>query len=377
MTGAASLVFPAFNDLPEMTLHLGTRSFESEGLRYTAALADMPYVKTQRGLGQDNVEFSVNDPRSQWYEVLKPYEDVIEDTSLVTREFLRTEQGIYESEITLVGFLEQMSLSESDLALRFTGISDMSRSNFLVGGRILTQRYCGAKFNVNGLRSPLVDACGWTTAQGGNPLLCTHKLKGEDGCEDHNNAHRLFAVEALTTAQVQYTFGGGIGGGGWTYGGGSCFTPNTLVWMADGRYKPIWKVKEGDRVFCFTPTGEIVRSTVSETFDHLVDNHLVFEFESGARLEPTPEHLMNIAPDLFIPAAGLDTADTIRSFGDAWNDTPIWKNYVQEKRTRVHNFHVDRWQTYFVVDQLKKYRFGVHNAKPIYTDFPLGDPYQS
>lgn len=361
MSGGVALTFPAFDDLPEKKVFLGTGNFEGDdGETYLSALPEMPVLTAQKGLGRDGLSFAVNDPRSSWYEQLKPYEDVVVDAEVVAREFLKTENGIYESEIVLVGFLEQMTLSESSLQMQFLAASDMSRTGFLVGGRILTQRYCAAKFNKNGLRNPLFDACGWTLAQGGNPLFCTHKRKGADGCEDHWNEWRFFAVEALSSAEITTTTGTG---GGFEYGGGGpCFTPKTLVWMADGSYKPIWQVEAGDLVWSFTEEGILVKRRVLSIEKQPVDYHLVFDFGKDRILEPTAEHLMLVAPDLFKPAGALDAGDTLRSQGEkGWFDLAIRKNWLREKRTFVHNFMVEDTETYFVV--AGDVSVGVHNSK--------------
>lgn len=354
------MTFPAFDDLPEKKLWLATRDLEGDdGEDYRAALADMPFLRSQKGLGRDGLDFSVNDPKSLWYEILKPYEDVVVDTEIVSREFLLTENDVFESEIILVGFLTQMNLSESSLQIQFAADSDMSRTGFLVGGRILTQRYCAARFNKNGARNPLFDACGWTQEQGGNPVFCTHKRKGVDGCEAHLNDWRYFAVEALTSAEITTT----TSGGGFDYGGiNPCFTPKTLIWMADGSYKPIWQVKEGDLVWSFTKEGILVKKKVLKTDRHPVDYTLVFDFGKGRILEPTAEHLILIAPDLFKPAGALDAGDTLRSQNEkGWFDFVIRNNWLQEKRTYVHNFMVEDTEVYFVVVGDEK--IGVHNRK--------------
>lgn len=360
MAGGVSLVFPAFDDLPEKKLFLATRDLEGDdGETYRAALADMPALRSQRGLGRDGLDFSINDPKSVWYEILKPYEDVAVDTEVVAREFLLTEGNAFESEIILVGTLEQMVLNESALQIQFSAASDMSRTGFLVGGRILTQRYCAAKFNKYGLKNPLYDACGWTQEQGGNLVFCTHKKKGPDGCEDHWNDWRYFAVEALTSAEITTT----TGGGGFEYGGiNPCFTPSTLIWMADGSYKPIWQVKEDDLVWSFTVAGDLVKKKVLHADKHRVDHTLVFDFGQDRILEPTAEHLMLIAPDAFKPAGALDVGETLRSRNEnGWFDFAIRNNWLQEKRTYVHNFMVEDTEVYFVV--VGGVKIGVHNRK--------------
>lgn len=371
MAGGVKLAFPAFDDLPEKTVYYGTRRFEADGEEYVPALADMPYVRSGRGLSQDGAGFQINDPKSEIYAVLQPYADVIEDTEVVIKECLKTSLDIFESEIVHNGFLEDLAWSDANLGIACSSISDMSRTGFLTGGRILAQFICAAVFNKNGLKDPAFDPCGWTLPQGGNPVFCTHKYEGTDGCVDHNNGHRYFAVEGLATAHVQL-YDGPIGG--FPYGSHqpTCFTPKTLVWMGDGSLKPIWKVKKDDIVWSFKPDGELIRARVKETKKHLVDSHLSIDFGKGRILEPTPEHLFLIAPDLFKEIGALRSGDSVRGrkINSGWFDFIIRNNWLTEKRTRVHNFEVEEWGTYFVVvgDEVK---IGVHNAKvaPLNDDF--------
>jgi hypothetical protein len=361
MAGGVKLVFPAFDDLTAKTVYYGTSRFEADGEEYVSALADMPYVRSQRGLAQDGAGFAINDARSEIYAELKPYEDVLEDTEVVIKECLKTKLDIFESEIVHNGFLESMNWSDAALGINCSSVSDMSRTGNLTGGRILTQRYCAAIFNLLGLKSPLIDSCGWQTAQGGNPVFCTHKYEGADGCVDHNNAHRYYAVEALSTAPVQ-TYEGAVGG--FEYGPQTpqtCFTPQTLIWMGDGSYKPIWKVKTGDLVWSFKPSGELVKARVSGAQKHLANGHLSIDFGKDRILEPTGEHPFLIAPGVFKNIGEMDAGNAVRGVktGDSWLDFIIRNNWYTEKRTRVHNFEVEDWETYFVA--AGDIKLGVHN----------------
>ena len=371
MTGGVKITFPAFDALPSMTLYLGTANFESaDGEEYTAGLREIPGVRFRSGAAQDSVEFALNDPDAVWYEKIKPYEDVFEDSEIVVKEFLETEDDVLEGEITMTGFLEKFSLNESDFSLSFSGISDMSRTGFPVGGRILTKRHCGARFNINGLLSALIDACGWQVGQGGNPLFCTHKRTGLDGCEDHLNSHRFFAVEGLTSAQIQYVAGGGIGGGGWDYGGngaGECFAGKTLIWMADDTCKPISKIQVNDLVWSFDPAGELVPRRVLKTFRHRAGHSLKVDFGKNRILEVKPKHFFLTGDDLFQPVGELSSGNTVRFRKDAsmsgkWFDLTIRRLQEKYESVRMFNFAVEETMTYFVVlaDGAK---IGVHNLK--------------
>lgn len=356
--GAVRIILPAYENLPQKTLYLGTTRFEVDGEDYRSRLDEMPVTSGQRGLGQDYSEFAVNDPQMKLYDEIKPYEPVFEDSAVTVKECLLTKDQIFESEIVLEGFIEKFALSESDLKLKFSVLSDMSRSGFKVGGRILTQRYCGATFNVNGLKSPEFDPCGWQTAQGGNPLFCTHRAKGPEGCEDHNNLPRMVAVEAMTSAEVQIV----SSGSGWSYGTNPCFGIETLIWMADGSYKPIGKIKKGDLVWSFTPSGEIVRAKVKKTFFHWTDETLLQNWGKKRFLETTEPHYFLIGKDRFKPAGEIETGETVRVIHDAdWFEMVLRGKVKLEMRRKVFNFNVQRWQTYFVV--VAGIKIAVHNSK--------------
>lgn len=370
MAGGVKMTFPAFDDKPEMIKRYGTRRFEVDGEEFERALNDMPLVRQQaEASAQDSSEFLITDADNERYGVLREYEDVMEDVEIEVKECLLTELGIFESEIVHRGFIESFGIADSSMGINISSISDMSRTGRLMGGRILTQRYCGLKFNINGLLPALIDPCGWQVDQGGNPIFCTHKLKGTDGCEDHNNAWRFGAVEALTTAAVSYVTGGGIGGGGWEYGngpgygGGGCWLPGTDVLMFDGSVKPIWQVKkDGPPVMSFDKHGRFCAGEVDDVMTHIVPQHLKFDLGRNRILEPSLEQPFKVGDDVFKQALELGTGDHIEIWHDRWKrwmKLGIEDACLVDKRVRVHNLNIRRTHTYIViVDGLK---VGVHN----------------
>lgn len=358
LLGAVDITLPAFDSLPELKIFAGTSNFECDGNQYIALLPDLPIVNNPRGLSQDTTSFSINDPKSIWAEKFNQYRDIIEDTSIVTKECLLTGDNIYESEKTLVGFLEKFTINEKEYKLNFDGISDLSRTGRLAGGRILSQRFCAANFNVNGLKDPSIDPCGWTTAQGGNPLFCTHKKEGIDGCISHNNEWRFFAVEGITAGQITtYNTETGGGTGGWTYGDDRCFTPNMVVNLSTGP-KPIYQVKSGDIAWSFDQYGNVRKKKVLNTSRKIVDQILILEFEHGYKIETTVNHLFLIKHGLFKPAGWFEPGDTLmRCIGLDWINKGLWKIYVEDRRTAVYNLEIEDFHTYFID------WFGVHNTK--------------
>lgn len=370
MAGGVKLSFPAFDAEPALTKYFGTMNFEVDGEEYQYGLSEMPYVKTQMGTAQDTADFSINDPKNEIYDEIRTYEDVFEDTEVVVKECLKTSLGIFESDIVHNGFIERTSISDSNHGLNISSIADTSKTGNLVGGRILTARNCGWPFNKNGAVAAHLHPCGWQTAQGGNPLFCSHKLKGVDGCEAHNNVWRYGAVPALTTAPVVYVGDGGIGGTGWETGGGPCFLPRTLVWMADGSYKPIYKVEAGDKVWGFGLGGRVRRGVVLDNFNHVVSSYNRVEFGRGRQVGTTYNHLFNVDVDAFSPIGALEAGDRVRNYDTAretWEQICLMSNGVQSLSTRVHNLSVAELGTYFVV--VGNLKIGVHNTKILINEF--------
>ncbi len=358
------MIFPAYDAFPGQTLCFGTREFECDGDLYLRALADVPFTRFQRGGGQDTSDFQINDPDQNWYWAMKDYEDVAEDIRVIIKDCLLTENEIFESETVMDGFVERHSLADSSLQIAFNIVSDMSRTGFLTAGRILTQRYCAAIFNKNGLKAPEYDPCGWQTAQGGNAVFCTHKREGTDGCIDHNNEWRYYAVEALTSAQIQ-TYTGGSGG--WTYGGsGSCFSGDTLVWMADGSYKKIKDVVAGDYIWSHTVAGTLKKCLVLQQHRHVVEQLYKMEIgHSAAQVKTTHEHLFLVDRDLYRPASWIEHGESVRYWNSTdWKDLIMRRSWVEDMHTRVYNLWIDDCHTYFIVVDGDK-KIAVHNSKPV------------
>lgn len=360
LTGAVDITLPAFDDLPEVKIFAGTSFFECDGNEYKPLLPELPVINNPRGLAQDTASFKVNDPNSIWASTFNLYRDVIEDTAITTKECLFTAENVFESEKTLVGFLERFSINEKDYSLDFEAISDISRTGKIAGGRILSQRFCAANFNKNGLKNPEIDPCGWTTPQGGNPIFCTHKREGVDGCIAHNNSHRFYAIEGITSGVITTYTGGTIGG--WEYGENPCFTSKMPVNLVNGT-TPIYKVKKGDLAWSFDKNGNVAKKKVIDVRRDFVDQILILEFEHGQKIETRPDHLFLINHNLFKKAGLLESGDTVlRYVGADWISKPVWKIYLEDRRTAVYNLSIEDYHTYFVD------WYGVHNTKPL--DWP-------
>jgi hypothetical protein len=279
-------------------------------------------------------------------------------------KLLKLPKMFFEKETITVGFVDDFTPSDKG-TISFSVISDMSRTGFLVGGRILTHRFCAARFNRNGLRSPLTDPCGWTTAQGGNPIFCSHTRDGVDGCKAHNNEHRFFAVDELATAEITTTGGVGIGGGGFDYGSDPCFTKSTEVVMADDSTRPIYKVNKGKVVATHDLEGKVESETVLERMRHTVTSFLELEFVGGIKIETTPEHLFRVSLSRYVPAGYLEPGDTVRVRIKGKPSTKtLLRSRIVEGEVDVYNLHVNKHHTYFV--RVKNIDFEVHNSKSEY-----------
>lgn len=245
----AKVSFPAFEDLPAKDFFWSTSDIEVDNENYTRKLTAVPKGRHQADRGNDYVQFDVGNPNNAVHQDIYLYEDLIERANVRVKECYEIDKGYFESETRFRGFLKDYSVDESDKILKFTAISDLSRTGFQVGNRILTRERCGTEFNFNGLNAPEFHPCGWQTAQGGNPLFCSKLLKGVDGCIAHNNSHRFYAIKGLSNAEVQIIT---TSQSGFDYGSGSaCFVTGTFVVLADWSIKKIEDVKPGDYVLGF------------------------------------------------------------------------------------------------------------------------------
>lgn len=303
--------FPAFESLEARDFFWATSAIEVDGEDFLHKLTAVPTGRHQRDRGNDYAEFSASNPNNALYNDFYPYEDLIERAEVLIKECYEIDYGYFESEIRFFGYLKDFSLDESSKTLNFTAMSDLSRTGFLVGGRILTRERCGTGFNVNGLLAPDApdfDPCGWQTIQGGNPLFCSKFLKGVDGCESHNNTHRFYAVKGLSDAKVEQISGNATGFD--YHSGPTCFIAGTFVVMADWTLKPIERiVPRIDYIMGFDKmTGELVSAMVWQRFKHSVteyENAVFARERRTAIIGVRKEHLVNVEDGVFKPYGAI------------------------------------------------------------------------
>lgn len=302
------IVFPTFHAIPTKTFRWATTPMEVDGEDYGQKekdrLVGVPNGQHQADRGGDSAKFSAANPNNELYDEFYAYEDLIERAEVTIKECYEIEIGYWESEVRFFGYLKDFDLDEGEKVLNFTAMSDLSRTGFLVGGRILTRERCGWAFNYNGLLSPLIDPCGWQTIQGGNLVFCSKYEKGVDGCESHNNTHRFGAIKGLSDAEVQLITGNATGFNYHT--GATCFIAGTYVLMADWTLKPIERIVPGtDYVMGFDVfTDELVPAKVLNRFKHRVTEYedALFTRQNKARhFGIRREHLLYFGNGNFKP----------------------------------------------------------------------------
>lgn len=360
------LLFPAFGDLAAKSFYWSSgKNIELEnGQVYSQTLATIPRGRGQMGRGNDYAEFSVSNTDFSIYQHLLPYQDLMEKAEVIIRKAYEIDHDLYESEVMLVGFVKDFTLDDTDKAFKFTAYSDMSRPNLLVGNRILTRERCGTEFNFNGLNDPAFHRCGWTVAQGGNPLFCSKLEKGVDGCESHNNRHRFFAVPALASADITVTSDGGNGGGIGGGDGGPCFSEKAYVLMADWSLMPIHKVKKTDLHMGFDvfDNDRMVAGEIYDTKKTLVDEIYNAEFEH-ASFEVRKEHLFYLGFATFAPVGVLGPRPAL---GINSEKKPARSHLLSIDKLSEMVFVYNLWTStgnYIVTDAKAEFFYFVHNQK--------------
>lgn len=371
----AHIHFPAFESLSAKDFYWATADkIELEdGKVYLRHLTSPPRGRHQTDRGNDYAELNVSNPDNALYNELLPYEDLIEKCQLTIRCAYEIETDYYESEIKYFGYLKDFTVSDDEQSIKITSQSDVSRSGWLVGNRIITRDKCGTEFNVNGLNDPATHKCGWLPSLGGNALFCTKELDGVDGCKAHGNEPRFYAVKGLNTATVEVL--PNDDGGGWDYGSGpSCFSHKAYVLMADGSIRPIHHIEREDRVkgLDLFDHDRVIDAEVLDTTKDLVGEIHIAKFDTGITFEVAKEHLFYLGQRLFAPvgvlgerpAFGINSARNLAKSSLMSIERVLAQMFVYNLRTSCNNF--------FVTDENGQFFYLVHNVKPRYDPGDLG-----
>lgn len=328
---------------------------------FRGRLRDVPKGRHQKDRSNDYAEFYLSNPNNDTYQDFLDYENHIEKGEVTIYECYEIEKDYYEGEVRFVGYLKNFTVNESNKSLDFTAVSDMSRTGFNVGARILTRERCGTEFNYGGLNSPEFHHCGWQLIQGGNLDFCSKYLKGVDSCVAHGNAHRFYALPALAIAAIEFVPSGEID---FPYGTGGCFTAETRIVLPDWTTKPIHKAKEDETILGFDIfTRGVVETKIVNVQRHIVQQFVIAEFKKGGRIETTREHLFNTKGALFAPCGVLEgktvfglnfekkiARDTLKSLTGVFQHTIVYN-----LQTTCSTFMITNAEMNFFYD--------VHNSK--------------
>jgi len=346
-----------FSTTERMETDLDTGLQEIRGL-----LSAVPLGRHQRERGNDYAEFVLSNPHNDTYQDFLDYEDLIERGKVRIFQCFQVEKDYWEGEQRFNGYLKDFTLNESDKTLDFTCVSDMSRTGFLVGARILTRERCAAEFNYNGARDPLYDPCGWTLAQGGRGDFCSKYLKGVDSCTAHGNTHKFFALPALSIAAIEFVPDTDID---FPYDTHACFSKNMHVVLPDWSIMPISEKRDGIILATDIFSGEIVKAEILEFQEHQVSTILAIETARGAVIETRREHLFRQTAAFFLPA-GAGTGKWFEGYDRsriAGQDRFLALTDIAEPQT-VYNYRTSA-HTFLITDEKMSFVWDVHNNKPV------------
>jgi hypothetical protein len=165
---------------------------------------------------------------------------------------------------------------------------------------------------------------------------------------------------ALWGVALVFVGAGLIAAGGFgIFGGGptGCFVEGTEVLMADMTQKPIEKISVDDVVLSrHEKTGLMAGRRVSKVFVHEVNSVLNFTLLSGETIGTTEAHRFALGAGNFSPARSIDVGARLSTEAST---TELLGREIVRSRTKVYNFTVEEFNTYFV----GKERVWVHNLK--------------
>ena len=129
-----------------------------------------------------------------------------------------------------------------------------------------------------------------------------------------------------------------------------CFVAGTQVPTVDG-YKNIEDIEVGDQVYSENPyTGEKGYKKVVETY--IKEKHtIVYLKVNNETIETTNEHPFWVEEEnAFVKAEDLEVGDTLRLRDGETVTLEGIESKTSEDITKVYNFQVADWHTYYVTD---------------------------
>ena len=123
---------------------------------------------------------------------------------------------------------------------------------------------------------------------------------------------------------------------------GSCFTADTPILMADGKYKPIKEVKEGDWVLTKEnqSSNKMVSAKVTKTFEHIANSYLIINNE----LKVTDIHPIFV-DNKWKQAKAIKLGDKL--LNEKGQETVVESLEVKRETVKVYNLEIEGCATYF------------------------------
>lgn len=134
---------------------------------------------------------------------------------------------------------------------------------------------------------------------------------------------------------------------------GGCFLAGTTVLMADGKTKPIEKIRMGDEIFTFGSDNDttLKQAVVQGISAHFVDEYLII----NGSLKVTPEHQVYLNNEWQI-SSNIEIGDFLKDSQGKPKEV-FSKDYVKAGQVPVYNIIVGKYHTYIADD------YFVHNEE--------------
>ena len=139
-----------------------------------------------------------------------------------------------------------------------------------------------------------------------------------------------------------------------------CFTPETLIMMADGSQKEIKDIQVGDMVLAYNGNTDQVKKVHTKESDHI--REIWYSDGKGLtkRIQSTDDHLFWVNNLDWMPARKIKTDDVLMSSdGSQWK---VIRNEQFSGKYQVYNFDVRHYRSYFANGVLVHERCGVRDA---------------
>lgn len=138
-----------------------------------------------------------------------------------------------------------------------------------------------------------------------------------------------------------------------------CFTPDTLIYMADGSQKEIKNIQVGEWVLAYNGKRDQVKKMYTKESDHIREIWYMNDKGLVKRIQSTDDHLFWVNNQDWMPARKI-MADAVLMSSDG-NHWKVIKNERFPGKYLVYNFDVMHYRSYFANGVLVHERCGVLN----------------